>query len=112
MRREGGAVRRLAVAALVAAVPLGLFGCGLGGEEGGEPASAPGAQATPEATPTPAPRARPPVRRLTVSVSGDVLPHLPIVQRAATGDGGYDFAPLLRPLRPLIQGADLSLCHF
>ena len=45
-----------------------------------------------------------------MSVSGDLLPHLPIVQRAATG-GGYDFAPMLRPLRPLIRRADLALCH-
>lgn len=52
--------------------------------------------------------------RLSVTVSGDILAHLPIVQRArelARSRDGYDFAPLLRPLRPLIRGSDLALCH-
>ncbi len=49
-------------------------------------------------------------RRLTISVSGDLLPHLPVVDRARTRDG-YDFAPLLRDLRPLVRRADLAFCH-
>ena len=51
--------------------------------------------------------------RLTVAVSGDLLPHLPVVARARAlaGGSGYDFAPLLRGLRPLLRRADLALCH-
>ncbi|MBA2516837.1 MAG: CapA family protein [Solirubrobacterales bacterium] len=52
--------------------------------------------------------------RLTVAVSGDILAHLPVVRRAralAGSRGGYDFAPLLAPLRPLINAADLAICH-
>jgi len=103
-------VRRVA-AILIVAVPLAAAGCSVGGEETREPAQGPAAQATPEPSPGTAPRLRPPLKRLTVSVSGDLLPHLPIVQRAATGGGSYDFAPMLRPLRPLIRRADLALCH-
>jgi len=66
-------------------------------------------RATPTATVTPTPeRARP--KRLTISVSGDLLPHLPVVAQARTRSG-YDFAPLLRALRPLVHGADLAFCH-
>lgn len=34
-------------------------------------------------------------------------------QRAAAlaSDGGYDFAPMLRQIRPYVRGADLALCH-
>jgi poly-gamma-glutamate capsule biosynthesis protein CapA/YwtB (metallophosphatase superfamily) len=78
--------------------------------------------AQPRAHATPSPAAAPPVRpahrarrsprevRLSVSVSGDLLPHLPIVARARTANG-YDFAPMLRALRPLVRRADLAFCH-
>ena len=55
---------------------------------------------TPMSTPTPTPAPR--TVRLTIGVSGDLLPHLPIVARAhvLAGGRGYDFRPLLRPIRP------------
>ena len=58
------------------------------------------------ATATPDPE----TTRLTISVSGDLLPHLPVVARARTPHG-YDFAPLLSELRPLVSRADLAFCH-
>ena len=71
---------------------------GLGGP-GGE---APGQAAAPDH----------PVR-LTVAASGDLLIHTPVAQRAlALGSGRrYDFAPMFAPVRPVIAGADLALCH-
>lgn len=58
---------------------------------------------------------RPPERtvRLTVAASGDLLIHTPVAQRALAHGGGrrYDFAPLFRPVRRWIRGADLALCH-
>ena len=48
---------------------------------------------------------------LTVVAGGDVLPHLPVDASARLASGGYDFAPLLEPLRPWVAGADLALCH-
>jgi hypothetical protein len=68
---------------------------------------------TPTVAPTPAPQPREPPVRLTVAVSGDLLPHLPIVARAHAlgGDRRYAFAPLFRELRPRIRRATLALCH-
>ncbi|HYN90269.1 MAG TPA: CapA family protein [Thermoleophilaceae bacterium] len=66
------------------------------------------------AVPACAPAAAPaePVR-LTVAASGDLLIHTPVAQRALALGGGrvYDFAPLFRPVRRRIAGADLALCH-
>jgi hypothetical protein len=57
-------------------------------------------------------RAERPVR-LTVSVSGDMLIHSPVYQRALALGGGdrYDFAPLFGQIRPYVKGADLAFCH-
>jgi poly-gamma-glutamate synthesis protein (capsule biosynthesis protein) len=67
----------------------------------------------PAAAPAHRPPAPPPTTRLTVSVSGDLLMHSQLSARAlAYGRGArYDFRPMLRRLRPVIAGADLSLCH-
>jgi len=69
---------------------------------GGSGAGAPGQVAVPDH----------PVR-LTVAASGDFLIHTPVAQRALALGGGrrYDFAPMFAPVRPLIAGADLALCH-
>src|SRR3954470_4745709 len=64
----------------------------------------------PTATPTPGP---PRAVRLTIGVSGDILPHLPIVARAhvLAGGRGYDFRPMLRPIRGWVRRNSLSFCH-
>ena len=81
-RRRG----RVAVLRLAAAVALVLA------------AAAPAAAAAP--------------REVTVGVSGDLLPHLPVVARAvAYGDGRPDFRPMLRRIRPWVERNDLALCH-
>src|SRR5215212_6106049 len=51
--------------------------------------------------------------RLTVAASGDLLVHTPVAQRALALGGGrrYDFAPLFAPVRRVIAGSDLALCH-
>ncbi|UGS35891.1 CapA family protein [Capillimicrobium parvum] len=51
--------------------------------------------------------------RLTVEVNGDLLIHAPIWQTAQALGGGsdYDFAPMLRHLRPWVKGSDLAICH-
>lgn len=62
---------------------------------------------------TPAPRKQPRPIHLTIEANGDLLIHSPIWQRAQQLAGGrdYDFAPLLRRLKPYVAGADLALCH-
>src|SRR3954463_2310603 len=66
-------------------------------------------------TPTPAPDrlASPEAVKLTIGVSGDLLPHLPIVARAhvLAHGRGYDFRPMLRPIRHWVLGNSLSFCH-
>ena len=60
-------------------------------------------------------KAAPPAKRqrFTVSVSGDLLMHQPLLDRALDNGGGdhYDFAPFFRPVRRYIAGADVALCH-
>ena len=96
-------------AALVTAVVAA--GCG---DEASRPRAAQTATPTPTPTETPAPAPRPPrPKRLTIGVSGDLLPHMPIVARAAAhaGGRGYDFRPMLRPIRGWVRKNDLSFCH-
>ena len=98
------------LAVVVAAVTLGL-GVGRGGETPLD------AEATRAATPAPVATPDGPVAprevRLTVGVSGDLLPHLPVVARARAlaGGRGYDFRPLLRPIRRWVRRNSLAFCH-
>jgi poly-gamma-glutamate capsule biosynthesis protein CapA/YwtB (metallophosphatase superfamily) len=54
-------------------------------------------------------------RQITLVASGDVLPHGPVLARAAAYAAGsgqpYDFRPMLADLRPVVAGADLAICH-
>jgi poly-gamma-glutamate synthesis protein (capsule biosynthesis protein) len=50
---------------------------------------------------------------VTVSVSGDLLIHTPVWQRALALGGGtaYDFGALLARIKPYVAKADLGICH-
>lgn len=52
-------------------------------------------------------------RTFTLLASGDILPHAPVIDRAAAdADGkGYDFRPMLKGAAPAVSGADLAICH-
>ncbi|MFB8071320.1 CapA family protein [Streptomyces californicus] len=52
-------------------------------------------------------------RPFTLLAAGDVLPHSSVIDRAAAdADGaGYDFAPMLASVAPVVSGADLAFCH-
>ncbi len=60
----------------------------------------------------PAPSAAGP-RGFTLVASGEVLPHDTVIDRARfdAGGTGYDFRPMLEPIRSVVSGADLALCH-
>lgn len=49
----------------------------------------------------------------SIIVTGDLMGHIPIVDRASanTGGAGYDFAPMFRTVEPTISAADLAICH-
>ena len=75
--------------------------------------------ATPtSATPTSASVARP--QRFTIAVTGDILLHSPVSNRAAAfaaergterGTQAYDYTPMFDRVRPILGAADLALCH-
>ena len=94
---------------IVAAVLVLVAGGCAGDDREAPPPTA--ATATPTPTQAPAPPPRP--KRITIGVSGDLLPHTPIVARArANADGrGYDFRPMLRPIRRWVRRNDLAFCH-
>jgi poly-gamma-glutamate capsule biosynthesis protein CapA/YwtB (metallophosphatase superfamily) len=51
--------------------------------------------------------------RLTVAATGDFLIHDPVFRRARVYGHGrrYEFRPMLKAIKPVIEGADLALCH-
>ncbi len=54
-----------------------------------------------------------PVRTVTMSFTGDTLPHSPLWRRASdlTGGTGYDFYPMFADIAPIISRADVATCH-
>ncbi|AWL84858.1 hypothetical protein BF14_002090 [Streptomyces griseus] len=52
-------------------------------------------------------------RTFTLLAAGDVLPHSSVIDQAAAdaGGAGYDFAPMLAGVAPVVSGADLAFCH-
>ncbi|MDO9457834.1 CapA family protein [Nocardioides sp.] len=75
--------------------------------------AAPAPPALPTQPPAPAPRAP---REVSIVMGGDLLWHDTVWQSAAadaavTGRGPYDFDPMFADLRPVVQEADLALCH-
>jgi poly-gamma-glutamate capsule biosynthesis protein CapA/YwtB (metallophosphatase superfamily) len=52
-------------------------------------------------------------KHFTVSVSGDLLMHQPLLDRARAnaGGSGYDFAPFFKAIAPYVADVDLGLCH-
>lgn len=56
-----------------------------------------------------------PPRRVTIAGAGDILPHTPVIERAAqygqeTG-AEYDFRPMFEEVAPVLRAADLAICH-
>jgi poly-gamma-glutamate synthesis protein (capsule biosynthesis protein) len=77
-------------------------------------ACSPAAPALPPATPSapvPTPSPAPP-ESFTLVATGDVLVHQgrSLTAGAERGDG-YDFAAVLAPVAPVLQAADLAVCH-
>jgi poly-gamma-glutamate capsule biosynthesis protein CapA/YwtB (metallophosphatase superfamily) len=101
----------ISIGIATAVAVVALAGCAARRDSHGSPSSRPASSAAqPPPAPPPAPE---PVRRLTIEVNGDLLIHSPIFDRARrlAGGTGYDFAPMLRRVRPLIRRADVAFCH-
>jgi poly-gamma-glutamate synthesis protein (capsule biosynthesis protein) len=84
-----------------------------------DPAPRPTAPTTidgPTTTTTTTAVSAPAERAITIAVTGDILPHSPLWRRAARtaeeqGATGHDFGPMLAGLRPVLDAADLAICH-
>jgi poly-gamma-glutamate capsule biosynthesis protein CapA/YwtB (metallophosphatase superfamily) len=72
-----------------------------------------GSSASRSASERPAANAERKPVRFTVSVSGDLLMHDPLLDRALANGGGdeYDFAPFFDAIAPYVREPDLALCH-
>ncbi len=114
-RRLGATLAAIALVGVAVAVLLLVI-------DGGEGTAAPRAAqpADAQAAPAPAPGAKAPAKpskpraiHFTVSASGDLLMHQPLLDRARANGGGreYDFAPFFQKLKPYIAKVDLGLCH-
>jgi hypothetical protein len=81
-----------------------------------EPSSAPQEPEQPDESEAPGDPASERPRRFDVVLTGDVLLHEGLWDTArrdggTSGRGGLDFRPMLAPMRPTIEGADLAVCH-
>ena len=59
-------------------------------------------------------RQQPPLRTFTIAATGDVLTEGTVVAAAAgyaAPGAKYDFTPIFAPVAPIIEGADLAICH-
>ena len=82
---------------LVLALALASFLVPAGSAAGGDDQAKPAARA----------------KHFTVSASGDLLMHRPLLDRAQAnaGGSGFDFTPFFRQISPYVAKADLALCH-
>ncbi len=84
-----------------------LAACGTAEPTATAPSSSP-----PPASTSAAPSPEPP-DEFTLVATGDVLVHQDraLTTGAATGDGGYDFTDVFAGIAPVIEAADLAICH-
>ncbi|MFD5867513.1 CapA family protein [Corynebacterium sp. NPDC060344] len=54
---------------------------------------------------------KPDPNRLTVTVSGDLLWHEEVWESGRGDDGTWDFADMFADVKPVIEGADVAVCH-
>jgi len=52
-------------------------------------------------------------RRFTVLASGDLLSHTSVLEQASAdaGGSGYDYGRMFEAVRPVIEDADVAICH-
>jgi poly-gamma-glutamate synthesis protein (capsule biosynthesis protein) len=120
-RRLIGAVATLGLCLGLSAGAVGVAWSARHGTDGSLPEARGAAPATAPATPLPtqvvAGEEITPRRTATVVMGGDLLWHNTVWQSAAedharTGEGDrYDFDPMFAWLRPVIEAADLAICH-
>ena len=56
-------------------------------------------------------RLNPPAQRATFAFTGDVITHRPVNYAAQQPDGSYDYSGLFAHVAPLLDWADVAVCH-
>jgi poly-gamma-glutamate capsule biosynthesis protein CapA/YwtB (metallophosphatase superfamily) len=104
---------RAARSALVLVAGLLAGGCTAAAAGPASPPSAGSRSASGGAAATPSATSSSGTTGFTLVATGDLLIHGPVAAHALRdGDGKrYDFRPMLAKVRPLVQGADLAICH-
>lgn len=77
---------------------------------GGHPSGLPSGSAIPLPSPTPTP-AVPVVHKASLAAIGDVLIHNSVYNDARTRDSGFDFKPMLEPVKGLLVQPDLLVAN-
>ncbi len=94
-------VRHIRILSLL--LSLGVAACGTSGPTANSTSSPP----LPTTTVVPAPVT------MSLAFAGDVLIHSQVWKAATVHNGGdgYDFTPMFKRVQPLIESADLAICH-
>jgi poly-gamma-glutamate synthesis protein (capsule biosynthesis protein) len=77
----------------------------------------PGSPSTPTSTTAAATTTTEPTgpASVTLAFSGDVLPHMPLNDRAADygaeSGAAFDYRPMFEPMAPVIEPVDVAICH-
>lgn len=101
----------LVVPALVA-LTLGLSACQDVGPGGANPSITPSSPGKPSSSPSSPGSSTGRPDRITLVATGDVLLHERLWNTARIdGKGAFDFAPVMAPIKPLVESADLAVCH-
>lgn len=89
-----------------------------GGAADAPDADTPGTTAAPTTAPTttvPTTTEPPGPSTVTLAFSGDVLPHMPLNDRAAAygAEAGapFDYRPMFAPMAPVLEPVDVAVCH-
>ncbi len=77
---------------------------------GGQPTGLPSGSTVPQPTPSPTPPS-PVTQKVSLAAIGDVLIHNSVYNDARTKDGGYDFKPMLEPVKGLLVQPDLLVAN-
>ena len=46
---------------------------------------------------------------LRLIFAGDIMGHAPQISSAKTANGGYDYAPCFKYVKPILEGADIAI---
>lgn len=72
-----------------------------------DPAASPAAGVSTATAPDPPTPPQP----VTLAFTGDVISHVAVADSARTSRGEYDFSSMFERVAPVIQAADLAICH-